>query len=187
MEISINVKQAEQDYILACVNEESWAQRKIYEDHYSMMLPVCLRYAIDENEAMDILHEGFIKVFRHISKYTPGTSITAWIRRIMVNTAIDYYRKQSKRRTSNLDTVYHMTDDQPDVISEMSAAEILKALQNLSPSYRTVFNLYIVEGFSHREIANKLGITESTSRSNLVKARGKLRQAIKIMYSSYGK
>ncbi len=183
MDISIKLKHAEQDFIQACINGERWAQRKIYEDHYSMMLPVCLRYATDENEALDILHEGFIKVFRHISKYTPGTSLTAWIRRIMVNTSIDYYRKQSKRRTTDLDTVYNMTDDQPDIISEMSAEEILKALQTLTPSYRTVFNLYVVEGYSHKEIAKELGITESTSRSNLVKARGKLRQAINLMYS----
>lgn len=183
MDISIKLKKAEQDYILACVNGEKWAQRKIYEDHYKMMLPVCLRYATDENEAYDIVHEGFIKVFRHISKYTPGTSLTAWIRRIMVNTSIDYYRKMSKRRTSNLDTVYDMTDNQPDVISEMTSAEILSALQKLTPSYRTVFNLYVVEGYSHKEIAKELGITESTSRSNLVKARGKLRDAIKRMYT----
>lgn len=183
MDISLKLQEAEKDYIQACVEGERWAQRKIYEDHYNMMLPVCLRYATDDNEALDIVHEGFIKVFRHISKYTPGTSLTAWIRRIMVNTSIDYYRKQSKRRTSDLDTVYNMTDDQPDVISEMSAEEILKALQKLTPSYRTVFNLYVVEGYSHKEIAKQLGITESTSRSNLVKARGKLRHAINLMYS----
>jgi len=186
MDVSLKVQYSEEDFIFACVRGEKWAQRKIYEDNYSYMLPVCLRYAIDENEALDILHEGFIKVFRHISKYTPGTSLTAWIRRIMVNTAIDYYRKQSKRRTTNLDTVYDMKETGPDVISEMSADEILKALQNLTPSYRTVFNLYVVEGYSHKEIAKELGITESTSRSNLVKARGKLREAIKTMYQSYG-
>ena len=186
MDISIKLAKSEEDFIQACINGERWAQRKIYEDNYSYMLPVCLRYAIDDNEALDILHEGFIKVFRHISKYTPGTSLTAWIRRIMVNTAIDYYRKQSKRRTTDLDTVYDMTDNEPDIISEMSAEEILKALQKLTPSYRTVFNLYVVEGFSHKEIAKELGITESTSRSNLVKARGKLREAINAMYQDYG-
>lgn len=186
MDISLKLKNLEQDYIQACIRGERWAQRKIYVDHYSKMLPVCLRYATDETEAQDILHEGFIKVFRHISKYTPGTSLTAWIHRIMVNTSIDYYRKQSKRRTSSLDLVYDMKSSDPDVISELSAQEILKALQKLTPSYRTVFNLYVVEGYSHKEIAKELGITESTSRSNLVKARGKLREAIKIMYDGYG-
>lgn len=186
MDISIKLKNLERDYIEACVLGERWAQRKIYEENYAKMLPVCLRYASDENEAQDILHEGFIKVFRHISKYTPGTSLTAWIHRIMVNTSIDYYRKQSKRRTSNLDDVYGMKTTDPDVISELSAEEILKALQKLTPSYRTVFNLYVVEGYSHKEIAKELGITESTSRSNLVKARGKLREAIKTMYDEYG-
>lgn len=186
MDISLTIKKSEEDYIESCIRGESWAQRKIYEDHYSMMLPVCLRYATDENEAMDILHEGFIKVFRHIAKYTPGTSLTAWIRRIMVNTAIDYYRKQSKKRTTDLDLVYDMSSDEPDIISQLSAEEILKALQNLTPSYRTVFNMYVVEGYSHKEISKELGITESTSRSNLVKARGKLREALSFMYNNYG-
>jgi RNA polymerase sigma-70 factor (ECF subfamily) len=184
MDISLKLQQSEEDYIHACIRGEQWAQRKIYEDNFAYMLPVCLRYATDESEAMDILHEGFIKVYRHISKYTPGTSLTAWIRRIMVNAAIDYYRKQSKRRTTDLDTVYDMTDNEPDIISQISADEILKAMQKLTPSYRTVFNLYVVEGYSHREIAKELGITESTSRSNLVKARGKLRAAIQVMYKN---
>jgi len=170
----------EKDFIEACVRNEKWAQQKIYEDHYSMMFPVCMRYANDKEEALDILHEGFIKVFRNISKYKSGTSLKAWIRRIMVNTAIDLYRKKVRKRTESLDNAYSVSSLDPDVISEMAAEEIMKALQELSPAYRTVFNLYIIEGYSHKEVADILKITESTSRSNLVKARKKLKEILAI-------
>jgi len=178
MDISLAIKENEQDFINACIREEEWAQKKLYEEFYPSMYPVCLRYAVDEDEALDILHEGFIKVFRHISKYTVGTSISAWIRRIMVNTSIDYYRKKARRRTENIDDAKAITHNDPDVVSQMSAQEIIAALQQLSPAYRAVFNLYVIEGFAHKEIAQQLNITESTSRSNLVKARGKLKNIL---------
>jgi len=178
MEVTLAVKNNEQDFIQACIAEEEWAQKKLYEDFYPSMYPVCLRYAVDDDEALDILHEGFIKVFRHISKYTVGTSLSAWIRRIMVNTSIDYYRKKSRRRTEDLDHATKVSSSGPDAISDLSAKEIIAALQQLSPAYRSVFNLYVIEGYSHREVAQQLEITESTSRSNLVKARTKLKNIL---------
>ena len=99
MDISIAIDQNERDFILACVRKERWAQQKLYEDNYSALMVICLRYAKDKDEAMDILHEGFIKIFRNVHKYNPGTSLIAWMRRIMVNTSIDYYRKMVRRRT----------------------------------------------------------------------------------------
>lgn len=175
MDLTFNIQQSETEFILACINNENWAQRKLYEDNYSVMYPVCLRYATDEDEALDILHEGFIKVFRYISKYQVGTSLTAWIKRIMINTAIDFYRKKSRRRVEDIDNARTVFSKDPDVISLISADEIIEALQKLSPAYRSVFNLYIIEGYSHKEVAELLNISESTSRSNLVKARHKLR------------
>ncbi len=169
---------SEGDFIQACIKNESWAQQRLYEEYYSSLLPVCLRYADDENEALDILHDGFIKVFKNISKYKIGTSMSAWIKRVIVNTAIDGYRKKVRRRTDDIDNVYDVFDLDPDVVSTLSAEEIVKALQTLSPAYRTVFNMYVIEGYSHREIGNELGITESTSRSNLVKARTKLKALV---------
>lgn len=175
MEFVLDIHNQEKDFILACVNNERWAQQKLYEDHYPIMLPVCMRYAHNENEALDILHEAFIKILKNMSKYQAGTSLKAWIKRIVVNTAIDYYRKNTRRRTEDLDTAYGISQDSPDAVSSMSAQEIMLALQQLSPAYRTVFNLYVIEGYSHKEVAEQIGITESTSRSNLVKARCKLR------------
>jgi len=175
MDYSISLKQEEGDFISACVAQERWAQKKLYEDNYPNMMAVCMRYAKNEQDALDILHEGFIKVFKNISKYQPGTSFKSWIGRIMVNTAIDTYRKNSRRRTEDIDGVLDVKNLDPDIISLISAEEIINCLQDLTDAYRTVFNMYVIEGYSHREIANTLGITESTSRSNLVKARAKLR------------
>ncbi|MBK8393570.1 MAG: RNA polymerase sigma factor [Saprospiraceae bacterium] len=178
MELILKKSLEEKDFIHACICKETWALKKLYEDHYSMMYPMCMRYANNNDDALDILHDGFIKVFNNLEKYQVGTSLIAWIKRIMVNTAIDYYRKETRRRTTDLDHVLDITNDEPDVISAMTAEELLEALQKLSPAYRSVFNMYVIEGYSHRELAEQLGITESTSRSNLVKARHKLKEII---------
>ncbi len=178
MNIALPLEHEEKGLIKACVRRERWAQKVLYETYYSKMMGVCLRYANDEEEALDILHEGFIKVFRHISKYQPGTSLSAWIRRIMVNTSIDYYRKNTRRRTEDIEQAYDLSSNDADAISQCSEQEILAAIQELTPAYRAVFNLYVIEGYAHREIADMLDITESTSRSNLVKARLKLKDIL---------
>ncbi|MBX2817336.1 MAG: RNA polymerase sigma factor [Saprospiraceae bacterium] len=178
MDLVINIENQEHSFIKACVNQEKWAQQKLYEDHFGVMLGICLRYANDKEEAMDVLHEGFIKVFRNIGKYKPGTSLSAWIRRIIINTSIDYYRKRARRRTEDLDQAFDAKSKAPDAVSQYGEKEILQCIQRLSPAYRTVFNMYVIEGYSHREIADRLDISESTSRSNLVKARSKLQVMI---------
>lgn len=176
MDFAINLERAEQHFITALIRQERWAQQQLYEQHYGRMMGVCLRYAGSRDEALDLLHEGFIKVFQHIGRYKPGTSLAAWIRTIIVNTCIDYYRKTIRRRTEDLTEARHVSHDVPDVLSQLTEQEILAAVQELSPAYRAVFNLYVVEGYSHKEIADALQITESTSRSNLVKARLKLQE-----------
>ncbi|RMF04138.1 MAG: sigma-70 family RNA polymerase sigma factor [Bacteroidetes bacterium] len=178
MEFALSLAYDERDIIRACVRKERWAQQVLYEEFYSPLMLVCLRYARDEDEAMDLLHESFLKIFRSIGKYKPGTSLGAWMRRITVNTAIDYYRRNARRRTENLDQAYDLHSSEADAVSHYSEQEILRAIQQLSPVYRTVFNLYVIEGYSHKEIAKQLEITESTSRSNLVKARSKLQEML---------
>ncbi len=175
MEYILRVPYSESDLITACLNQERWAQKQIYEEFYSSLMAVCLRYANNEDDALDLLHEGFIKIFTHLHKYQPDTSLGAWMRRIMVNNCIDNYRKMSRRRTEDLEQAYQLQSDDADAISQFTEKEILLAVQQLPIAYRTIFNLYIIEGFSHKEISEKLNITESTSRSNLVKARGKLK------------
>ncbi|MEZ4911299.1 MAG: sigma-70 family RNA polymerase sigma factor [Saprospiraceae bacterium] len=175
MDILLHTDLQEHSFLNACINEERWAQKQLYESYYSPMMAITIRYANNEDDALDILHEGFIKIFKSLNKFTIGTSLHAWMRTIMVNTAIDYYRKEIRRKTEPIEKAYAISTHDVNVISSMSAEEILMALQQLPLSYRSIFNLYVIEGYSHKEIAEKLSITESTSRSNLVKARAKLR------------
>ena len=186
MDIALPLEHQEQDLIKACIGNERWAQKKLYESFYGPMMGVCMRYSSTDDEALDILHEGFIKVFRNISKYQAGTSLKAWIRRIMVNTAIDYYRKNIRRRTEDIEDAFDISSEEADAVSQCSEKEILEAVQELSPVYRAVFNLYVIEGYSHKEVGELLGITESTSRSNLVKARIKLKSILTSRHFGYG-
>lgn len=187
MSITISLENRERDFIDACIARERWAQKKLYEENYSLLMGVCLRYSSNQDDAMDILHEGFIKILNHIHKYQPGTSLVAWMRRIIVNTAIDYYRMQSRRRTEDLETAFSIQSNDPDALSQLTVQEIIKCIQQLSPAYRSVFNLYVIEGYSHKEIADLLEITESTSRSNLVKARAKLKDLLAVTLGSNGR
>ena len=168
----------ETQLVEGCLSGGRKYQRMLYERYYGSMIVVCMRYTQDRKEARDVPHEGFLKVFNNLHKFTLGTNLGAWIRRIMVNTAIDHYRKSSKR--PNLVEINHAVHeaDIHDVISDMSAEEILRLVQKLSPAYRMVFNLYVVEGYSHKEVAKTLGISEGTSKSNLAKARAKLQAMV---------
>lgn len=187
MSISISLHHQEKDFIEACIAKERWAQKQLYEENYTLLLGVCHRYSSNQDDALDILHEGFIKILTNIHKYQPGTSLVAWMRRIMINTAIDYYRMQTRRRTDDIETAFEVQSNEPDALSKLTVQEIINCIQQLSPAYRSVFNLYVVEGFSHKEIAEMLYITESTSRSNLVKARSKLKDLLSTSISHYGK
>ena len=170
--------QEETALIAGCLKEERWAQKKLYESYYPSMMGVCMRYANNREDARDILNEGFVKVFKNLGRYQVGTSLEAWIRRIVINTSIDFYRKAIRQRTEDMELARHESYPQEDPISKCSAEDILAAVQELPASYRAVFNLYAIEGFSHKEIGEMLGITESTSRSNLVKARTKLQDML---------
>ena len=176
MDFALQLERTEHNLITALTRQERWAQQQLYEQYYGKMMGICLRYAGSRDEALDLLHEGFIKVFQNITRYKPGTSLPAWIRTIMVNTCFDYYRRTIRRRTEDITEANYLSNDDPDALSHLTEQEILAAVQELSPAYRAVFNLYVVEGYSHKEIGDALQITESTSRSNLVKARIKLKE-----------
>ena len=169
----------EQDLVNACIRQERWAQQRLYETYYPSMMGLCLRYARDEERALDILQEGFIKVFGNISKYQQGTTLVAWMKRIMINTAIDHVRRENVRRSEDIDGAYQLSSLEADAISQYSEKEIMAAIQQLSPVYRAVFNLHAIEGYSHKEIGEQLNITESTSRANLTKARLRLQALLK--------
>ena|ERR1035441_3100174 len=168
--------------IAACIKRDKIAERILIKMHYSFSKSICMRYSSNNEETEEMLNDGFLKMFNNLGRYDMTQPFKAWLRTIMVNTAIDYYRKNKKYENNvsieNMDFV--SLDD--DVISRISAKEILKLVQQLSPSYRMVFTLYVIEGYNHREIADMLGIKEGTSKSNLQDARKKLQQMIKENY-----
>jgi RNA polymerase sigma-70 factor (ECF subfamily) len=161
-----------------CRKGDRKAQESLYKILASRMMGVCMRYAKDTFEAEDVLQMGFVKVFQKVSEFRGDGSFEGWIRRIMVNTAIESYRKNLRNlNLVDIDEVY----DQPQSTFDMSGLELkdlLKLVQQLSNGYRLVFNMYVIEGYSHKEIARELGITEGASKSQLSRARAILKEKI---------
>ncbi len=161
-----------------CKRGERKAQESLYKTLASKMMGVCMRYAKDSYEAEDILQIGFVKVFQKVSEFRGDGSFEGWIRRIMVNTAIESYRKNLRSlNVVDIDDVH----DQPQSTFDMSGLELkdlMKLVQALSNGYRLVFNMYVIEGFSHKEIAEQLGISEGASKSQLSRARSILKEKI---------
>ena len=139
---------------------------------------ICLRYSKHREEAVEIVNDGFMKVFNNLDKYTVGKSFKGWLRRIMINAAIDYYRKNEKHYNM-LDISYaNNQETEETALEQLSAQEIINAIQQLPASYRMVFNLFVIEGYKHEEIAAQLNITAGTSKSNLSMARSKLQKIL---------
>lgn len=170
--------------IKGCQQYESRAQKELFDLFGRKMFGVCLRYGGNHSEAQDILQDGFLKIYEKIHQYEFKGSFEGWMRRIFVNTALERYRNQYKIiniqdgwRDINEDCYEHITDN-------ITANELLSLVQELSPKYRVVFNMYAIEGYSHKEIADELGITEGTSKSNLSRARIILQDKVKQLYST---
>lgn len=161
----------EEKLIQGCINEDKVAQRYLYDHFAPKMYYVCLRYARHASEAQDMLQDGFIKVFDNISSFKSNGSFEGWIRRIIVNTALNYCRKSSFKQEKLGIEDYQDKVVNAKAISNMGEKELLALIQQLPDGYRVVFNLYVIEGYSHKEIGEKLNITESTSRSQLAKSR----------------
>lgn len=178
----------EEKLVKDCARGKARAQEELYHRHYRTMFGVCLRYTQDREVAEDILQEGFIKVFTNIDRYRGTGSLEGWIRRIMVNTALEHHRKMARfLPIVELDEALD-ADSGHDVVSDMGQQEILELIQALPDGYRTIFNLYAIEGFTHREIASKLDISEGTSKSQFARARRHLQESIiKLQPDVYGK
>ncbi|TDQ08727.1 RNA polymerase sigma factor [Pedobacter metabolipauper] len=164
-------------------------QEALYKQTSSKMLAVCARYAKDNMEAEDVLQLGYIKVFQKVKEYRGDGSFEGWIRRIMVNTAIESYRKNLRMmNVVPIEDAYEQPSTGFD-FSRLGMQELMKLIQNLADGYRIVFNMYIIEGFSHKEIAAALGISEGASKSQLSRARAILKEQIikleGINYATY--
>lgn len=154
------------------------SQYVLYEEFYGYCMSVSLRFGESREEAKEIVHDAFLKAFAKLESVVNAESFKPWLRRIVVNTSIDYYRRNS-HSTHHLDVAKHDTDDlSEDVLSKLSAEDIHAAIAKLPPAYRMAFTLYAVEGYKHEEIGQKLGISVGASKSNLFKARAKLQRSI---------
>jgi RNA polymerase sigma-70 factor (ECF subfamily) len=172
----------EADIIKGCLRNDRASQKQLYELYYSKMLGVCLRYSKTHDEAKDILHEAFLKVFSTLKNFDTHTSFADWIKKIMVTTAVDHLRR-NKHNYLIVSTVnaYEKPAAIEEVINDdallnVDKEELLKAVQELTPAYRTVFNLFLIDGYTHTEIAEILDISEETSKSNLSKAKFNLKK-----------
>jgi RNA polymerase sigma-70 factor (ECF subfamily) len=173
-------------HIERCALNNRESQKRIYTSFYGYAMAVCDRYTNNQEDAVEILNDGFLKIFKEIHRYKPAysdvvSSFKGWLRKIMVYTAIDHFRKNHKYAfTAELDNgVIQVSSQSESALDKLSYEEIIRAIQKLTPGYRTVFNLFVIEGFTHDEISEKLGISTGTSKSNLAKAR---RQLQKILY-----
>ncbi|TAG85254.1 MAG: RNA polymerase sigma factor, partial [Bacteroidetes bacterium] len=175
----MNNEAIEKKILEGCQNGKSEYQEKFYQLFYGKMMAIAMRYAKDADEAKDILQEGFIKVFGSIKQFKGEGSLEGWVKRIMVNTAINFYNKNKKNNTTSFEDNLvennalenQMTDEdlEDDSLNNLTYDEILVFIRKLPPAYQTVFNLYVIEQYSHKEIANLLHINEGTSKSNLAK------------------
>lgn len=173
-----------------CLAQDRRAQQRVYEIFYGKMMAVCMRYTKNTDQAKDILQDGFIKVFRSMESYNKAGSFEGWIRRIIVNTAIDHFRRskhsylllgedRSIEDFKDQDEEDTLADEGGDDLPDLKPADVINAMQKLTPAYRTVFNLYVFEEMTHKEIADALGINVGTSKSNLAKAKHNLKKLLR--------
>lgn len=161
----------DKELIQGCLRENRKCQQEIFRRYAGKMLLVCLRYARHRMEAEDLLQDAFIKVFDNMHRFKFEGSFEGWIRRIVINTALKNYSKKSFKKEQIGIEQYPDLPMEPTIYAHLGAQELMKLVNQLPDGYRIVFNLYAIEGYSHREIAEVLKIQESTSRSQLVKAR----------------
>ena len=170
-----------EDVLKACIAGNQASQELLYHYFAPKMFGICLRYAHDHPTAEDLLQDGFIKVFNKLHLFRYEGSFEGWLKRIFINTSIEHYRKSSKRQFFvELDQANEKSFDSS-IIDELAAEDLLKVIQKLPTGYRTVFNLYAIEGYNHKEIGALLKISEGTSKSQLARARATLQKKIKSL------
>jgi RNA polymerase sigma factor (sigma-70 family) len=179
MRLRIWKKAEEQDLVAGCRQGQHKAQRSVYEQHAPQMLAVCLRYVHDRSEAEGVMVNGFLKVFDKIGQYSGEGSFEGWIRRIMVNESLLYLRQNRHAHMMvEVEAASREVVSTEDAYQQLAAEDLLALVRKLPEGYRTVFNLYAIEGYAHKEIAEQLGISENTSKSQLSRARGLLQQYV---------
>ena len=172
----------EQELLAACQKNDRKAQTAFYNFYKRRLMGICCRYMRTHEEAEDVLQEAFIKIFHNIGAVKKGESLGGWVKRITINTAIDYYNKNQKYMmdVSYDDTLDKQDDSFQQLFSRLQMEELLLIINQLADGYRMALNLYIIDGYSHAEIAKMLNISENTSKSQLSRAKEVLRQRLKV-------
>lgn len=184
LELHLNTRKGsdERRLIEKCIKNDRSAQRQLYEMLAPKMFPLCIRYMGDRDKAEDVLQDGFITLFSKLGSYSGEGSFEGWARKVFVNTALMSLRKNDVLKESEeIDAAWGISSDEPGVIDKMGYDELMKIISGLPSGFRTVFNMYVIEGYSHKEIGEALGITENTSRSQLMRARGLIQAKIKAL------
>lgn len=173
----------EKQLIEGCKKGKRQAQKELYDIYSRKMMGVCLRYVNDRETARDLLQDGFVKVFTCIDSYSEAGVFAGWVRKIFVNCALEYLRKSDVlREAADLDNAPELVQPDSSAVSDMSAEELMNLVNELPVGFRTVFNLFAIEGYSHKEISDMLNITESTSRSQFTRAKQLLQRKINALY-----
>jgi RNA polymerase sigma factor (sigma-70 family) len=190
-ENNVENKNELREIIQGCIENKRKSQEQLFKLFYGKMMAVCMRYHHDKDDAQEILQVGFIKVFDKLDGYDHTGSFEGWMRRIFANTCIDAIRKSKKDpiRTERdedfvLDAENSIEENEEFEITSIKADIALQAIENLSPAYRTVFNMYVIEEYTHKEIGEILGISEGTSKSNLAKAKMNLKKILKEKFTT---
>jgi RNA polymerase sigma-70 factor (ECF subfamily) len=170
---------SESDLIAGCIAGDRKMQEELYNRFASKMYAVCLRYANNSDDAQDLLQEGFIKVYKNLHRFRAEGSFEGWVRRVFINSSIEHYRKKQAKLTTVSDKEENTIEDSDiSALDSLAERDIINLIQDLSPGYRTVFNLYVIEGYSHKEIGELLGISEGTSKSQLARAKSILQKKV---------
>jgi RNA polymerase sigma factor (sigma-70 family) len=178
--MAITADITEKELVLACLRQESKAQTQLYKKYSPVMFAICLRYSANPDNAKDMLQDAFIRVFDRLDKFRFEGSFEGWIKRVAVTTCLDFNKKlKSEPYSEEIENFTHLGSE-AGVISQMGANDLIKLLQKLPAGYRTVFNLYAIEGYGHAEIAEMLEINENTSKTQLFKARKMLQNLLNL-------
>lgn len=174
----------EQQIIDGCKERDGKAQRTLYEKYARIMFAICLRYSGDGDSAKDLMQDGFIKVFMNIDSYKGAGSFEGWMKRIFINLALENIRKTKNlyKETEDIENIADLAEEVDEKAYEISEADLMAMIHELPTGYATVFNLYAIEEYSHKEIAEMLDISEGTSRSQYVRARQALQEKVKAFF-----
>ena len=178
MSLKSNHTLSDADLLQGSIEGNREMQEVLYHRFSPKMYAVCLRYSGNSTDAQDLLQEGFIKVFKNLGKYRGEGSFEGWMRRIFLNTSIEHYRKKVNMLSVTETQEVTIEDREWNILDNLAEKDIISMIHELSPGYRVVFNMHVIEGYSHKEIADILGINEGTSKSQLARAKGVLKKMV---------